>query len=954
MVPLKLKLLLTLLMLSFFQNPGKAQISSQVERDLEKILHTATLEQARSFLNSQRSLSDTNESQKTYLILLGTYIDKASGDYEKAYQITDSLLNTGSFEKDPEYLAQAMFLKGYYAGLLDRDATAIQYYLKVDSLASEHQGISLPRARALNYMGELLLGVQYISYMTHLSKPSEWFERAAKEAEKAGDSVIWYRAAANVAFARSVPHKPGVKEIPEVFYKALSFYKRQFYPDHISRMYRLMTQLGFYNGDTEQAIKLSSDFLEYAKKKGDPELLFDANVISASILNLAGYPALGLDKVLTAHVIKDSFGLNINPEDKYRFLTQLADLNKKNSRFQEALLAKEKLFKLQDSIKNISVFEQIKEIETRYQTEKKEQEIALLKAEKEVGIYQRFVLLGIAVLAGLGGVFFFILWRNRQQTTQKLKELDRAKSRFFANISHEFRTPLTLITAPLEQYLERPSASPEEVKDFSMMRTNANRILQLVDQLMDLSRLESGHFKLQVREENPGIMVKGIAESFTYLATKKNIDFHIQVPDTGFHWLDRDVWEKILANLLSNAFKFTPKEGKVSLEMRIHSNYCILSCSNSLERKPTHNPSSLFDRFYSEDTSRGSGVGLALVRELVLLSKGTVGAIYLNENTLCFRVQLPVGRNSFTSEELGADDTNPISQFSEALPSEVIDLKANNLISEEQEEVVKPPKQKNGRKLLLLIEDQEDLRHYICSLFSREFEVIEAVDGQEGMDIAIERIPDIVISDVMMPEMSGFELCNRLKSDTKTSHIPVVLLTAKADEEAQYDGLQTGADDYIAKPFNARILVQKIKNILTNRDRLRTSLQPDRVLIPGEIKMSSLDEDFMEKIRLTFANHISNPSFSSEEFSMEMGMSRMQLHRKLKALTGFSSSELIRSHRLTLAADLLRKSNRQVAEIGYAVGFSDASYFSKCFREVYHCTPTEFSERAKIGETQNK
>ena len=609
----------------------------------------------------------------------------------------------------------------------------------------------------------------------------------------------------------------------------------------------------------------------------------------------------------------------------------------KENIYNNAYVSLQNSARLKDSLQNVQNVVQISEIEEKYQSEKKEKEIVLLKSQNELAeqqkTNQRNILLGGIGVSSLAGLFFFFLYRNRQKTNRKLKEIDTLKSNFFANISHEFRTPLTLISAPLEKRLEKPKLSKDDRTDFEMMQRSSNRLLNLVDQLLDLSKLESGNLKLKVKQGNLTPLLKSLGSSFKHLANQKNIDYKIAIQHSDIAWFDKDVIEKIVINLLSNAFKYTPENGTINFRSVLKNNKLQLDIENSGMTLSEEKMKQIFNRFYQDDsTAEGVGIGLALVKELVTLSHGTIKTATTTNSTILFTVVLPIDEIDFAKDELvTSKDAISITNEYESKPliTSKKTAKHEKTIDEDQ-------------PILLVVEDSADVRDFISRSFSKSYQIIQAENGHIGIEKAIEFVPDLIISDIMMPETTGLELCDRLKKDERTSHIPIILLTAKVGEEDQYTGLETGADDYITKPFKIKLLETRIKNLVASRKLLRDRYSQEVILKPKDIAITPVDEQFLERIQKVMNEKLVESSFSIEEFSQSVGMSRMQLHRKLKALTGLSASEFIRSQRLKLAAQLLKKSEINVSQVGYSVGFNDHAYFSKCFKEMYHCTPTEY------------
>ena len=343
----------------------------------------------------------------------------------------------------------------------------------------------------------------------------------------------------------------------------------------------------------------------------------------------------------------------------------------------------------------------------------------------------------------------------------------------------------------------------------------------------------------------------------------------------------------------------------------------------------------IFDRFFQiNDTKQGVGIGLALTKELVNLHKGNVNVDSNPGEWTCFILNLPISKSAYTSNELATDS------FSAPVINKILKPSTDSI--NELDSTVNPDEEK---PLLLIVDDNDDVRTYISGLFSNTFNLLQAENGSIGIDLAIQHIPDVIISDIMMPITNGITLCNTLKEDELTSHIPIILLTAKVGQEHELEGIKTGADDYITKPFRADLLRLKIENIIANRRKLQERYQQEVVLRPQNIAVISTEKQFLEKVKIALDDQLVEPDFGVNDLSNEVGVSRMQLHRKLKAITGFSASEFIRTQRLKLAANLLMNSDINISEIGYSTGFNNHAYFSKCFKEMYNCTPSEYAQK---------
>jgi signal transduction histidine kinase/ligand-binding sensor domain-containing protein/DNA-binding response OmpR family regulator len=504
--------------------------------------------------------------------------------------------------------------------------------------------------------------------------------------------------------------------------------------------------------------------------------------------------------------------------------------------------------------------------------------------------------------------------------TERLTKLDEFKTKLYTNISHEFRTPLTLISGPIDHQLSKETLKPEDRKELNLVKQNANRLLNLVNQMLDLSLIDSGQLRLRVEEGNLNILLKQIVAAFQYKADKKHIQINSTIENLTNVWYDIDVIEKIISNLFSNAIKYAPEHTEIIIDATALDDSLVLSIINVNTSISEKDFSKLFQRFYqNNEASDGVGVGLALVKELVNLSKGSITANTVDQNKVQFTVTLPIHKSAFNPSEIKTDTSNPTE----------LDV-LNNKINQDTD-----------AQVLLIVEDDKDIRAFVVSIFKDNYHIIEADNGQTGIEMALQHIPDIVISDVMMPVLDGIELCNTLKSNELTSHIPIVLLTAKVGETNEIEGLKTGADAYITKPFNSEKLQLRVIKLIENRQQLQKHFSKDFTINP-ELSITSTESDFLKRLKLVLDNKITDSDFTSEAFAETMQMSRTQLHRKLKAIVGMSASEFIRLQRLKLAIGLLEKSDATISEIAYQVGFNTPSYFIKCFKDLYNCTPNEY------------
>lgn len=650
-----------------------------------------------------------------------------------------------------------------------------------------------------------------------------------------------------------------------------------------------------------------------------------------------------------------------SPEQIADVLLRLSLALEKTDDFRQAYQYLKEYQVYRDSFDNEERERNFAEMETQFRTREKEVQLAnqQLELERQSNLKNSILIGAIALLLALIGIFQY--FRNKQKIRQKetelkahlrqveadkLREMDVLKSTFFANISHEFRTPLTLIISPLEQMLAG-TFKGDFKKYYGLMHRNGVRLLQLVNQLLDLSRLESGKMKLEASESDLTSFIKAVAYSFESLAARKQIDYTVSAPEAAFQtFFDKDKLEKILSNLLSNAFKFTPENGEVFFKAAISE---LPESGNSDLRKLTITvrdsglgiPESylphLFERFSKEAASElqnGSGIGLALTKELVELHGGEISVKSKEGAGATFTVSVQIGKAFFKTEEL-TDTVEP----------EKIAQKPPIVLQQEKPETFRAAgftgKSLDGA-VILLVEDNADVRVYVKDQLRENYQIIEAENGKKGFEKAVEVIPDLIISDIMMPEMDGLEFCKQLKINEKTSHIPIIMLTAKAGQTEKLEGLSTGADDYLVKPFDAEELNVRVANLIAQRKTLQTRYrQAFNVFAPANVDEESTDALFLKKVKEVINANIEDELFGVVELSGEIGMSRSQLHRKLKALTNFAPNEIIRNMRLEKARALLERKAGNASEIAYMTGFNSPAYFAKCFKDYFGMSPSE-------------
>lgn len=521
--------------------------------------------------------------------------------------------------------------------------------------------------------------------------------------------------------------------------------------------------------------------------------------------------------------------------------------------------------------------------------------------------------------------------------SKQLEEATHAKLVFFTNVSHDFRTPLTLVADPVEQLLGGDPLTPKQQSLLKVVHKNVTILLRLVNQILDFRKYENGKLELMRTNMDLRAQLQEWSHSFQSLAVKKHIHFALNAGDgqTGYRMaLDAEKMERIYFNLLSNAFKFTPENGSISVTLSSFikedgKRYARLVIADTGTGISAQHIRHIFDRFYQIDVNHaGSGIGLALVKAFVELHEGTIAVDSTEGKGTVFTIDLPV----IVMEEAGAvQEVHEARITQQAVVEELSDLETEEVAPDENKECV------------LIIDDNADVRDYVRSLLKDDYAVIEAADGRAGLKKAMKYVPDAIICDVMMPVMDGLECCKQLKSELQTSHIPVMLLTACSLDEQRIQGFECGADSYIAKPFNSKLLLVRLRNLIDNHKRLKQFFG-DRTTLSKE-SVSEVDKGFADRFRRLIEDNLSDSELSVEDLGSKMGLSRVQLYRKIKALTNYSPVELLRIARLKKAASLLASSEKTISEITYEVGFTSPSYFTKCYKEYFGENPTDFLKR---------
>ncbi len=831
---------------------------------------------------------------------------------DSALYFTDKTIESSKKSNDIDNYTAALLEKGNYYFRQREANKSLQYFNMIDSIWSKTNTKNSNLAIALSGASMVLIEI------SEFDKAENYSFRAKKIGEEIGsiEAVMKAERALGVLAIYKKDYETGKEKINKV----LEYYVSVKNKKEEGNLLSILGHISIQQGDFKQAEIYLLKGAEISKEAGAPR------ETASSLIELARLYLKQKNYAKSQKYYTEALEINQKiPDLSGQVICNLA-LAKINYETQNYKTTTEYLLtyiSLKDSLTKKRNFEITTELETKYQTAQKQQQIELLSAEKELAEQKRKSQLTVfAALVGLlliAGATLAFAYRNKLRTAEKIRELNQLKSRFFANISHEFRTPLTLIKSPL-QNLQAEIGDENQQKQLSLIDKNSDRMLELVNQLLELSKIDSGKLQLILKEGEIGSFLKSISESFAYRAKENGLKFSSEIEvSEGRYSYDKDVIEKIVTNLLSNAVKYTPENNEVNFSSTIENETLKIKVSNSGTNLKNKDLPKLFERFHQTDNqNEGFGIGLALIKELVDLYKGKIETT-VKDGVLSFSVTLPLslsGSENILIPTQTQTDADEISNMETSTEKEL--------------------------PLLLIVDDNPEIRTVIQQVFENDYTVLQAEDGNSALKTAQKEIPDCIISDVMMPGMDGFEFTKAIKENELTSFIPVILLTAKTSDEARLEALQNEADAFLTKPFHNEILKQTVQQLIGERKKLQLRYSRELILKPVDIVLNTIDERFLEKLGEITEKQLSNPDFSTDEFASELGMSRMQLHRKLKSLLNVSTTEFIRNERLKAAAELMKKGNKNVSEIAYTVGFNDVSYFSKCFKDLYNKTPSEY------------
>ena len=512
------------------------------------------------------------------------------------------------------------------------------------------------------------------------------------------------------------------------------------------------------------------------------------------------------------------------------------------------------------------------------------------------------------------------------------------KLKFFTDISHEIKTPLSLIVAPVEELISNPMLGNTTRTKLKLINQNVKRLMTLVEQIMDIRKYDNNVMKLKVGEVDLSLFIEEIVMLFKPAIRKKNIVIKCDLKEHMMAYVDKEKFEKVIVNLLSNALKFTSENGYIRISCEETELDLIICVEDSGEGIVKADLEKVFDRFYQSSnigTRGGTGIGLSLVRYIVEQHKGKIWVDSEPGKGAKFYIQLLKGKNHFEEEEILERQQGS----SDGIRYEVLE---EDILKEEETSEVGAQMHKDAT--ILIAEDNEALCEYLKQVLDKEYTVITAPDGQTAYETALTELPDLIITDIVMPGMTGIELCDKIKTNINTSHIPVLILTARDMLSYEIEGYATGADAYVTKPFSLKLLRTRIKNLILSRRCMKEMFRTQLILEPSEITVSTSDERLLSKCLEVVEMNMHNPDFGVNELGREVGISRPQLYRKIKSLTGLSAVQFIRSIRLKRAAQILAKDNSSVSEVMYSVGINNLSYFSKIFKEEFGYLPKQFKQ----------
>jgi signal transduction histidine kinase/DNA-binding response OmpR family regulator len=626
---------------------------------------------------------------------------------------------------------------------------------------------------------------------------------------------------------------------------------------------------------------------------------------------------------------------------------------------------------INDSLKSENHTKRITQLEMEYEFDKKQKEQQYAQKQKEQVLHAKIKNQKILIFSTISLITSLLLlllfaFRNyhlkqknirkdielHRLEAEKKREVDQMKLHFFANASHDIRTPLTLIMAPLKELRNSKGMPPQMYENIDMVYRNANLLSRFVDQILDFQQLDSHAISLSLTQNDIVSFAKNITEAFNYYVENKKckIDFSCEFKELNMYF-DAEKVEKILYNLIFNAIKFTPANGTITIKISADEAKAYITVKDNGVGIPADHLDLIFERYHQVEKTRafymgGSGIGLAHTKELIKIHKGDITVKSTEMKGSEFKVVLPRNINFYKAEEVNMQ-LEEVKRDSALKPTAAEIIRMPNISSDKTINLQEPiePISYLNKPSVLIIEDDLDMHHYMVRCLGSQYNVYEAYNGTEGYNIAIKNNPDIIISDVMMENMDGIELCHKIKTELQVCHIPIILLTALAAIENKIAGFETGADDYITKPFDSDLLLARVQNIIESRRLLKEIFSRSIVIEPQRITANSIDEEFLSKAINIVEENMADNNFDVNALCGKMHVSRSVFYRKIKALTNQSSNDFIKSIRLKHAAQLLKSSDYPIIQIAYEVGFADQKYFSTCFRKYFNQSPSDYAQK---------
>jgi signal transduction histidine kinase/AraC-like DNA-binding protein len=897
------------------------QVDREIQSAVESLISQRKFETALTLIdslieaNSEASLSQANG------YLLKAVILQSQKKLTEAYLLADSLLQAGIFEDSHELQMMTFLILGNvnYSRFRQKEATEI--YLKIDSLGDQHQDGVNTQIKALTNLGTLMLSVEDGRVDDFLRSGDFYYLKALQLAIESKDSTAYFDVSTYVATQDFGKGK--LDSIETIYLNAIRFFEKK---NNTKLLSSTLWGLGWAYESEGELEKAAATYLRIITLNStEPQNingLARAHWIYANFLNRQD----NLEGAIREFEIAQKLFLSEEEQDIGPLngtIYNLATLYRKAGRDREAYEFLEKAWVMQDSIDRAMEYDQLKELEIKYQASQKDKALAELKLKSQKRNFQWAVGFAFLFVILAGFAFYIFYQRKKVALAKKITELDQVKNQFFENITHEFRTPLTLIDSPLQLLEKDNQISSEANSKLSLIRRQSDRLLELVDQILSLNQLKNSEINVLLKKGNLHQMISSLLEPFEFEAKEKEIRYKSQLNFTeNQDWFDQDLIQKIISNLLGNALKYTPTGGEIQILVSTNRHRMRLQVLNSAADLQSQDLKRIFDRFYQKDASKsGFGIGLSLVKALVFRLNGSIEATK-KEDYLQISVMIPLER--------------------ELLPGNAI------VLVEEPENHENSPAQiqvLEEKPIVLIAEDHPDTRSILAELFKNDYQILIASTGAEAWKICQEVIPDLILSDISMPDMGGLELCRRVKTHEFLSHVPVFLLTASSTILTQIAGSEVEADGYMTKPFNHQLLENEIKKLIGQRKKLRGRYSKEVILKPVDLAINSVEEQFLEKLQEVVTENFGKHDFGAEDFALEMEMSRMQLHRKLKHLTGLSAMEFLKDQRLKTAANLLKRNDLSVSDVAYSVGFNDLSHFSKSFKAKFGISPSDFQEQ---------